>query len=363
MIKMFLKAKHSQLFTLLFVLPFLFEMAYMVKTFFAFQMQEPVQLNIMFPDRWMLFLVFFFLFGTIYGWYWSIVFGLKDKLPPTITLKTKWFRVLFFYSTAYFIIYLISFSYVISQSGFQYFHYFVYILPFHFLAMFSLLYLIYFAAKTFKTVELQREVRFGDFIAEFFLLWFNFAGVWILQPKINQIVDGTYSYHNENTHKAMPVEVSDNEKNANSTIKEYAYIVVQNKATGRKERITPEWWEETIKKYGDDKFTILHYLDANGDIINENEEKRVFARPPKSYLAQSILVTVFCCMPLGIVGIVNAANVESRFYAGDVEGAKRASKEAKKWSNIGLYIGLAGIVLYFVFVGFFFLMSIKNGAR
>jgi len=187
--------------------------------------------------------------------------------------------------------------------------------------------------------------------------------VWVLQPKINQIVNGTFPYHNYNTPEKPPVEDSDSVENTDTIIKEYAYIVVQNIATGRKERITPEWWEETIKKYGDDKFTILRYLDANGDIINENEEKRVFVRPPKSYLAQSILVTVFCCMPLGIVGIVNAANVESRFYAGDVEGAKKASKEAKKWSNIGVYVGVAGIVLYFIFVGFILIMGVKNGAK
>src|SRR4029079_6010877 len=38
-------------------------------------------------------------------------------------------------------------------------------------------------------------------------------------------------------------------------------------------------------------------------------------RPPKSWLAESILVTLFCCMPFGIAGIVNASRVESRFYA------------------------------------------------
>ena len=52
--------------------------------------------------------------------------------------------------------------------------------------------------------------------------------------------------------------------------------------------------------------------------------------PPKTWLVQSILVTLFCCLPFGIAGIVNASKVESRFYAGDKVGAQRASDNAKK---------------------------------
>lgn len=62
--------------------------------------------------------------------------------------------------------------------------------------------------------------------------------------------------------------------------------------------------------------------------------------PPKSYLAESILVTVFCCLPFGIVGIVNAANVESRFKNGDYDGAIKASEEAKRWTMISFWAGL-----------------------
>ncbi|MES2882212.1 MAG: CD225/dispanin family protein, partial [Bacteroidota bacterium] len=37
---------------------------------------------------------------------------------------------------------------------------------------------------------------------------------------------------------------------------------------------------------------------------------------PKNWLVESILVTIFCCLPFGIVGIVNAAQVNSKFAAG-----------------------------------------------
>ena len=35
-----------------------------------------------------------------------------------------------------------------------------------------------------------------------------------------------------------------------------------------------------------------------------------FNTPPKNWLVESILVTLFCCLPLGIAGIINASKVE-----------------------------------------------------
>jgi len=62
--------------------------------------------------------------------------------------------------------------------------------------------------------------------------------------------------------------------------------------------------------------------------------------PPKNYLVESILVTIFCCLPFGVVGIIKASDVNSKLAAGDVAGAKLASTEAKKWTKIGFIVGL-----------------------
>ena len=51
---------------------------------------------------------------------------------------------------------------------------------------------------------------------------------------------------------------------------------------------------------------------------------------PRTWLVESILVTIFCCLSFGIVGIINAAKVETRYSSGDYEGAVRSSKEAGK---------------------------------
>ncbi len=72
--------------------------------------------------------------------------------------------------------------------------------------------------------------------------------------------------------------------------------------------------------------------------------------PPKTWLVESILVTIFCCQILGIIGIINAASVESRFYKGDVDGAQRASNTAKQmvlWSVISGVVIFGGLMLLY----------------
>ncbi|MCX6328411.1 MAG: CD225/dispanin family protein [Bacteroidia bacterium] len=70
--------------------------------------------------------------------------------------------------------------------------------------------------------------------------------------------------------------------------------------------------------------------------------------PPKTWLVESILVTLFCCLPFGIAGIVNAAKVESKFQSGDIQGSNEAAANAKKWTTIGFWGGLAIAVIYII---------------
>ena len=71
---------------------------------------------------------------------------------------------------------------------------------------------------------------------------------------------------------------------------------------------------------------------------------------PDNYLVQSILATVFCCLPFGIVGIVYASQVDSKWAGGDFAGATEASDNAKKWTNISVILGLVGLGLYLLLV-------------
>ncbi len=65
-----------------------------------------------------------------------------------------------------------------------------------------------------------------------------------------------------------------------------------------------------------------------------------------NFLVQSILVTVCCCLPAGIVAIVYAAQVNSKLAGGDVAGAQEASRLAKMWSWIGFAAGAGVYAIY-----------------
>lgn len=75
--------------------------------------------------------------------------------------------------------------------------------------------------------------------------------------------------------------------------------------------------------------------------------------PPQkipNYLAQSILVTLFCCLPLGIPAIVFSAQVNTKIQAGDIQGAMEASRKAKMWGWWSFGVGLVGGILYAMIV-------------
>jgi len=59
-----------------------------------------------------------------------------------------------------------------------------------------------------------------------------------------------------------------------------------------------------------------------------------------SHLAPAILVTLFCCLPFGIVAIVYAAEAMSRSSAGDCMGAFGASKRAAIWCWVSFLVAL-----------------------
>lgn len=74
---------------------------------------------------------------------------------------------------------------------------------------------------------------------------------------------------------------------------------------------------------------------------------------PKQWLVESILLTVFCCSPISLVGIFYAGRVETLYRNNDYEGAMEASKKAKQWTLAGLLF-LPALFVFFTFIGIFF---------
>ena len=67
-----------------------------------------------------------------------------------------------------------------------------------------------------------------------------------------------------------------------------------------------------------------------------------------NYLIPAI-ISALCCLPLGIVSIVFAAQVNGKVASGDMSGALNASRKAKMFSYIAIGIGIALWVCYFIF--------------
>ena len=79
-----------------------------------------------------------------------------------------------------------------------------------------------------------------------------------------------------------------------------------------------------------------------------------------NYLWQSIVVTLCCCLPLGIVAIIFAAQVNDKLRSGDIQGAMQASKQAKMFCLIALGLGLLVMLIYGIFGGAAFMEAIRE---
>ena len=73
---------------------------------------------------------------------------------------------------------------------------------------------------------------------------------------------------------------------------------------------------------------------------------------PDTYMVWAVLVTVFCCLPFGIVSIVKASQVSSLYNQRRYQEAVAASEAAKKWA---IWSAIAGVVLSVIgfFIGLF----------
>ncbi len=86
--------------------------------------------------------------------------------------------------------------------------------------------------------------------------------------------------------------------------------------------------------------------DAPGTASNSRFSASAPGPMPPTYLVQSVLATVLCCLPLGIMAIIKAGKVSSAYNAGDYAGADLASQEAKSFVNYAVIAGIIVGVLY-----------------
>lgn len=188
MIENFLNAKHWQIFLMTFGLPFIIQILTAPMVFLG---NDPMIMMRVFP------VIMILCIGGLLGWFWSIGVGLQSEVPGNVKMKVKKFKILLITPLIYILLISIAMSTIFNgvfetvrepdtslMGGLL-----GVIIPLHLFSMFCIFYCLYFVAKTFKTVELQREVTFSDFAGEFFLFWFFPVGIWIIQPKINKMIE------------------------------------------------------------------------------------------------------------------------------------------------------------------------------
>ena len=197
MTKRFLKAKHWQLFLLTFGIPIIFQFIMMRILFSKIGSGNNPDPTFMFSYIKFFPIIMIIFIGVFFGWFWSVAVGLQSKVPKEVKMKVKKFKI-FFFTPMIYMLFIFLFMGIqinglitnetepsIGRIG----GLIAIIVPLHLFSIFCTFYSLYFVAKTFKTVELQREVKFSDFAGEFFMIWFYPIGIWIIQPKINKMIE------------------------------------------------------------------------------------------------------------------------------------------------------------------------------
>ena len=100
--------------------------------------------------------------------------------------------------------------------------------------------------------------------------------------------------------------------------------------------------------------------------VTPHPRKSVFEAPPpkpKSHLFWAVFTTLFCFMPLGVVAIVFAAQVNSRYDIGDYDEAERYSELAGDFVMWSALVALVGFVLTLLGLGVAFHRDIAHMFR
>ena len=105
-----------------------------------------------------------------------------------------------------------------------------------------------------------------------------------------------------------------------------------------------------IKEVGSNEWQTLGTLSAFqtelksaatiGSQIHQHTDETI-----PSYMVQAILVTFFCCMPLGIPAIIFASRVDGLIRMGNYTEARECSNKAKLWCWIGFGLGIPANII------------------
>lgn len=79
---------------------------------------------------------------------------------------------------------------------------------------------------------------------------------------------------------------------------------------------------------------------SGANALPQQEQQEAMPPCPTTYLAWAIIVTILCCIPFGIVSIIYAGQVSTKYNQGDYAGAMQSSERAALWLIIAIVAGL-----------------------
>lgn len=84
--------------------------------------------------------------------------------------------------------------------------------------------------------------------------------------------------------------------------------------------------------------------------VGRGEREATSRERPSTWLWQSIVATVLCCVPVGIVAIVFAAQSQGALNSGDLGLAREKAAKARTWTLASIVAGLLFAIVYVVLV-------------
>ncbi len=98
-------------------------------------------------------------------------------------------------------------------------------------------------------------------------------------------------------------------------------------------------------------------ININLQNMNDNGFHGGYAVPqqpvggkPDNFLVWSILATILCCLPFGIIAIVYSSKVNSLWYEGKYDEARKAASNARGWFWAAFFCGLISSIGYIIYV-------------
>jgi len=185
----FLRAKHWQVFIPVFGVYFVGQMVLLGSVLVPPRSQEVFSKGGLFAGVLMTLSTL-----GLFVWFWSLGSFFNSIVQPELKMRSGFFRFALVYPPFYFVFFVATLQLFNPRL-------LALILPLHLLAMICMFYLLYFVSKSLVLAETSKPASFYDYAGPFFLLWFFPVGIWIVQPRVNQL-------YSERKNAEPPIEAA-----------------------------------------------------------------------------------------------------------------------------------------------------------